>query len=362
MDDMSLDEAGRWLDAMLRAGEQDVATVNPFASPAWLRPFLQHIGEPSWRLLGVPAVAPGRTPWLLCGDQHLRTVRAVGNYYTSLVGPLDDEPDQAESAAALVRHVTGQTGGPVSLSQVLELEPLSAPMGQALMLAFQAEGWNVRLQPCFGNWHLPCAGRGFDHYMAQRPGRLQSTWRRKSRRFGAPDAGPWIEIVTDPARVEPAMDAYEQVYRRSWKVAEPYPAFIRAWALVCAERGWLRLGLAWLDGEAIAAQLWFTVAGKAYIFKLAYDERHAALSPGTVLSGHLFRHALEVDRVHEIDYLSGDDFYKTDWMTHRRQRVKLIACNLRTPFGAARAAVEGMRRLRRVVKFWANPTNALAAS
>jgi CelD/BcsL family acetyltransferase involved in cellulose biosynthesis len=44
-----------------------------------------------------------------------------------------------------------------------------------------------------------------------------------------------------------------------------------------------------------------------------------------VLSAALFRHALDVDRVSDIDYLTGDDDYKRDWMTHRRERVGLVA-------------------------------------
>jgi CelD/BcsL family acetyltransferase involved in cellulose biosynthesis len=72
----------------------------------------------------------------------------------------------------------------------------------------------------------------------------------------------------------------------------------------------------------------------AYIFKLAYDEAQSRWSAGTVLTAHLLRHALEVDQVVEIDYLSGDDAYKKSWMTVRRERIGLMACNLRSIGGA----------------------------
>jgi len=54
----------------------------------------------------------------------------------------------------------------------------------------------------------------------------------------------------------------------------------------------------------------------------------------------MIRHALEVDRVVEIDYLTGDDVYKQWWMTQRRERIGLMACNLRSPLGLAAAAKE----------------------
>ena len=83
----------------------------------------------------------------------------------------------------------------------------------------------------------------------------------------------------------------------------------------------------------MAAQFWFTAHGRAFVFKLAYDEAYSRLSAGTVLSAHMFRECLDVDRVHEVDYLSGDDAYKREWMTHRRQRFRVTACNPRTACG-----------------------------
>ena len=63
------------------------------------------------------------------------------------------------------------------------------------------------------------------------------------------------------------------------------------------------------------------MARRAYIFKLAYDEEYAKWSAGTVLTAHMFRHELDIDRVVEIDYLTGDDPYKGAWMTQRRERT-----------------------------------------
>ena len=122
------------------------------------------------------------------------------------------------------------------------------------------------------------------------------------------------------------------------------------WAAICAARGWLRLGIAWSGDVPIAAQFWFTINRRAYIYKLAYDEAFSKLSAGTVLSAHMFRHALDVDRVVEIDYLTGDDPYKQAWMTHRRERVGVIACNPRTLRGATRALYEAMGALRQKLR------------
>ena len=64
----------------------------------------------------------------------------------------------------------------------------------------------------------------------------------------------------------------------------------------------------------MAAQLWHVENGRATIHKLAYDEAEKALSPGSILSEAMFRHVIEQDRPTMIDYGTGDEPYKADWM------------------------------------------------
>jgi CelD/BcsL family acetyltransferase involved in cellulose biosynthesis len=45
------------------------------------------------------------------------------------------------------------------------------------------------------------------------------------------------------------------------------------------------------------------------------------------------QHVMDVDGVREVDYLTGDDNYKKDWMSHRRERVGLIAFDTSRPRG-----------------------------
>ena len=48
---------------------------------------------------------------------------------------------------------------------------------------------------------------------------------------------------------------------------------------------------------------------------------------------------LKGDQVAEVDYLTGDDAYKRDWMSASRERCGIIAFNLRSPRGLAAAAL-----------------------
>jgi CelD/BcsL family acetyltransferase involved in cellulose biosynthesis len=130
----------------------------------------------------------------------------------------------------------------------------------------------------------------------------------------------------------------------------------------CAEQGWLRLGIAYLDGEPAAAQLWIVADGTASIFKVAYDQRFAKESVGTLLTSLLMEHVMERDKVSVVDYLTGDDGYKKDWMSQRRERWGIVAFNPRTLLGLLCAARHfggrAARRLRqRLIPSAAAPAN-----
>jgi hypothetical protein len=61
-------------------------------------------------------------------------------------------------------------------------------------------------------------------------------------------------------------------------------------------------------------------------------------------------HVIDVDKVHEVDYLTCDDAYKKDWMSDRRERWSIVAFNLRTPHGQLAASRHlGGRAARRVI-------------
>lgn len=317
------------------------AQDNPFAASAWMLHFIEEVARDDW-LFGLPhCLGDGESLLLLHADPKARyRWLAVSNCYTSLYTPfISSARNRGAALDTLVEQlVEGQ-----DQCAVVQLAPLDSgsPDTVALEQAFVRRGWYVKRYFCFGNWYLPCANLSFDRYMAGRDSQLHNTWLRKAKKFERAAGGNTrLEIITDSRDVDAAMEAYERVYAKSWKQSEGYPSFVRNWARVCASQGWLRLGLAWVEGVPVAAQFWFTLHGRANIFKLAYDEAYTKWSAGTVLSAHLFRYSLDQDRVSEIDYLTGDDAYKCGWVSARRERIGLLACNPRTMRGLLLAAVE----------------------
>lgn len=291
----------------------------------WFRRIAAHCPPPG-RLLVARARDGERAAWLFLaerggGGESYRT------WYSLRFGLIGDQAAAEPIARALRKRLNR-----LEIAPIENVRPLAA--------AFRGAGWIVAIAPATASWRIETAGQDFAAYWAQRPGKLRNTAQRKAKA-----AGLDIEIhrAFDPA----AWAAYEEVYAASWKPEEGSPAFLRALAEREGEAGRLRLGIARKDGRPLAAQLWTIEDGTAWIHKLAYREDMKALSPGTVLSMAMFRAALDDDRVSRIDYGTGDDGYKRDWMEERATLWRLEAYNPYSPrglLGAMRAGLSALVR------------------
>ncbi len=225
------------------------------------------------------------------------------------------------------------------------LEPLLAGMRHAGLL--------VQRFDHFGNWHEPVAGLSWRAYLDTRPGALRETVRRKLKKAER-DPAVRIDIVAGLDGLDDGIDAFESVYRRSWKEPEPFPEFNAGLMREMAPLGLLRLGILRVDGEPVAAQMWLVENRRAMVLKLAHDEAYKAVSPGTVLTAAMLRRLLDEEAVGEIDFGRGDDPYKRQWAGRRRQRIGVILVNPLRPGGWAtlgrHALGQGRRAARSLVR------------
>ncbi|HEY8876274.1 MAG TPA: GNAT family N-acetyltransferase [Roseateles sp.] len=274
-----------------------------------------------------------------------REVSALSNFYTAIFSPAMEEGVTAEELLPLARALR-RDGAGAPTYRFSPMDPASREF-DLLRRALGLAGLKAYSYFAFGNWYEPVRLNWAD-YLKERSGQVRSTIKRNAKKFGA--EGGRLEIVRGGDRLEAGIAAYQTVYAQSWKVPEPYPDFVPGLIRLCARRGWLRLGVAWVKDTPVAAQIWIVAHGRADIYKLAYDEAYKALAPGTLLTAALMEEALDVDGVREIDYLIGDDPYKATWMSQRRERFGLIAYDpltLRGLFGLIRqAAGDRWRRLR----------------
>jgi hypothetical protein len=260
----------------------------------------------------------------------------VANYYTALFSPLsgDSNNDLQMSLNLLANAIAAER----PRWDMIDIHPMQVetPLFSGTLRAFQQAGMVAETYFCFGNWYLDVNGRSYAEYFEYLPSKLKNTLKRKSRLLQ--DAKRLrIEIISGGPGLANGLCAYEQIYGSSWKKPESHPAFISGLIRLCAEHGWLRLGVAYIDEQPAAAQLWVVSNGVASIYKLAYDEQFSKLSVGSILTASLMQHVIDVDLVREVDFLSGDDAYKRDWMSHRRERCGIVIFNRHTVHGALAA-------------------------
>ncbi len=204
------------------------------------------------------------------------------------------------------------------------LEPVPDEDGSAQRLAraFRNAGWQVVVEACDINHILPVRGRSFAEYWETRPGPLRTTLKRKAKKVE-------VEVLT---HFDPQVWAdYEAIYAASWKPAEDQPTMLRAFAEAEGAAGRLRLGIARAEGVAVAAQCWTVESSIAYIHKLAHLDSHKPLSAGTTLTAALFRHVIDIDTVALVDFGTGDQSYKADWMEDVRPRFRIDCLDPASP-------------------------------
>lgn len=193
------------------------------------------------------------------------------------------------------------------------------------------------------NWICRVGGQAFSGYMALRPGRLRNTIIRKRRKL-LREHGYNIRLYTGD-EVPGRMAEYYAVYRASWKANEQYAGFVDKMVAGFAAAGWTRLAILYIKGEPVAAQLWFVHNARASIFRLSYDEKWKQYSPGSILTGYLMEYTIDRDRVEEIDFLTGNEAYKQDWMSERRECVAVSCVKVSRPVARRGRYVEMIRRI-----------------
>jgi hypothetical protein len=223
-------------------------------------------------------------------------------------------------------------------SHRVTLWPVPDEDGSATRLAeaFRQSGWSVAVEQCDHNHILPINGRSFAEYWAGRPGRMRTTLKRKAKK---------VEVELFTRFDAEAWAAYEAIYAESWKEPEGDPALLRRFAEEEGVAGRIRLAIARAEGLPVAAQFWTVEAGCAFIHKLAHLESHRNLSAGTTLSAALFEHAIDVDGVDLVDFGTGNDSYKADWMEEVRPRFRIDCLDPRQMAAWPALAKRFLRRL-----------------
>ena len=302
------------------------AAAAPFDRLAWWRALAEECGIRP--LLAVARDGKARAVLPLRREQD--ALQELGNWYSFRVAPIVSQGADAVALLSTIARDIGERAGRIVLSKVSEED------AAILAEAFRAAGWFATMTPCDVNHVLRVNGRTYAEYLAGRPGQVRTTLKRKAGK---------VEVRLLTQFDDAAWDAYEAIYARSWKPEEGSPAFLRRFAREEGATGRLRFALALAEGQPVAAQFWTVEAGTAFIHKLAHVEEAKPLSPGTTLSAALFEQVIDRDGVTLVDFGTGNDGYKRDWMEEVRTRYRIELLQPLRPKNWPAIAKAGLRRL-----------------
>ncbi len=278
--------------------------------------------------------------WMILVDTGDDGLASLANWYSFWHRP---QFSQGQDAATRARLLTAIARDLRQRTSRLVLHPLVDTEGDTIgqmTRALRLAGWSVipRIMGYKRHIALP-AGTRFADYWAGRPGSLRSTFARKTQRM--PLITAMYERVTDALWHD-----LESIFAQSWKPHGDDFAFLRRFAEREADAGRLRLGFALRGSQPLAVELWTVEGGTAFIHKLAFDERAADISPGTQLSYAMFAQAIDTDKVRAIDFGTGDNAYKANWIDAARPVIELDAFDLRRPETWRSALTTGISALR----------------
>jgi hypothetical protein len=286
------------------------------------------------RPIDIPLVRAPLSRWPLRGQE----LRGLSNFYSCYYRP--PGLTRGEGSRRAVAHWAQALAAQRRPPHRLTFRALDARDGTLEVLEQglrDAAAFHVERFPDFGNWFLPCPDLTFEEYWRDRPGRLRNTVQRLR--------------LDGPQDAEAAIRCYGAVQERAWQPPEPHEAFIPELIRRGLAAGSLQLWVLTTDGQPVAAQIWTLCGREATVFKLAYDNRCKARSPGTLLTHAAMKRALEDGAFDRIDFGRGDDAYKQQWTSERAQRWGLAAYCRRTTLGTLLAWRNlGPRRLRALVR------------
>ena len=162
--------------------------------------------------------------------------------------------------------------------------PSNDPATASLVDAFRDAGYHVRQHE--RSWdNLTTAGSGWEEYAQAHKG-----YAKYAKRFTNRLESLWsIDVITygtTPGRsVVEGFDVFDRLHQRSWKKGLDAAGRARRLDLLkrAEKNGWARVYVLQVDGVPAAAHIWMRLGGVATWLSTAYDQRLAALSPGTVM-------------------------------------------------------------------------------
>jgi CelD/BcsL family acetyltransferase involved in cellulose biosynthesis len=280
----------------------------------------------------------------------------VGSDYLDLILRRGYEPEALDALAGALRASRMR----IVLAQVSR----SANHPARLAALLERRGWKATEQVTHMCPYVDLTSHTWDSYLAALGPSHRYNFRRRLRQLTAQHDVKLSIAESEPERAL-ALEELFDLHQRRWTPRggsdglgdERLLSFHRELSRIALARGWLRLAVLRLDGEAAAAVYGFLHGGKYYFYQSGFDPRFAKGSVGLVSVGLCIQQALK-DGAFEFDFLHGGEAYKFQWARAARP---LSRWELYPPHIASRVykgLVDTARLAKDAARRWAALTTA----
>jgi hypothetical protein len=279
-------------------------------------------------------------------------LRSATSFYTTQFAP----PSLDRDSAFLLGKALARNCRELQFDSV----PEKCPSASALVAGLRSAGFAIGTYRHFANWYEEISD--FSEYWKNRSGRLKSLIQRKGRRLNS-ERRLTFERIDLRTNSDYGVSLYEAVYAKSWKEPERHGSFMEILIKNLGAAGLAQLGIARIDSQPAAVQVWLVWPPYATIFKLAHDPVFDQHSPGSLLTHWMIK------EIHELgarifDFGRGNDDYKKLWFKKCRFRYGIVAVDPRSLRGAWRYAavvlptrLSGLGLTRKIKRFFEQRSN-----
>ena len=268
-----------------------------------------------------------------------RTLGGLTNLKTNLFGPIippaivpGPSVELDGMLGCLARHLRAENP-PWDLIDFSNMEG-DSQVTDALATALRDVGYVVKPYRGYFNYFQPVNGN-FESFVAELPKLSRTRIKRilgkyeKLRQSHRTE----LKLFEDAAESERAIRDYALVFAASWKRPDVHPEFIPKLITAGLATKSLRLMILYVDDQPAAVELTMISEGRAILYRTAYDPKFATYSPGSIATTKSIEHMINCDQVTEIDFGRDGEKHKRIWARHSRERIGIIAFDVRTMGG-----------------------------
>jgi CelD/BcsL family acetyltransferase involved in cellulose biosynthesis len=174
-------------------------------------------------------------------------------------------------------------------------------------------------------------GKTYQEYLSTKSSNFRYDLKRKMKR--AQKLGAISFEILDNAS---GIQEFASIYEKRWEKKDTNATIrkasgqklleeaVQAWA----EQKILKIPVLKLDGKIIAFCLGFIAQGRFYYYIPSFDPAYIQLSPGKLLVEYIIQN-FQALGVQEIDFMKGEERYKTEWSDTFRQNFRVLLWNSR---------------------------------